>query len=92
MIDRTTIANIYCANQKEQDMILDIFEMLSMKWRSETQPRKYRSRTRPPMYYNLDGDTRFGCGVEEEYDTTINASELRNQWISLKITHGGIND
>ena len=87
MIDKHTYKNIFCETEEEQNMILDIFEMLDMRWRAGETPRGYTCRNRIPMYFCLDGDGTYG-EAKSTVKKTINASDLRNQWISLKIKTG----
>ena len=84
MIDTNSKVCINCHTVEEQNMILDIFEMLGMIWREEQEPRGYRS-AKCPMSYALDGNGRFGQHRYILSENNIQASECRNQWISLKI-------
>ena len=83
MISKESRIMINCKTEEEQNMILDIFEMLGMRWRAGESPRGYESIL-APMYYCLDGNGRFA----HDYPSSpigISASEFRNQWISLKL-------
>ena len=92
MISREYKGCIHCYNTAEQNIILDIFEMLGMIWREEQEPRGYRS-AKCPMSYALDGNGKFG---QHRYiyssENNIQASECRNQWISLKVKKEKAND
>lgn len=84
MISKNSKISICCKTEQEQNMLLDIFEMLGMRWREGQLPRGYPSR-QCPMYYQLTGQGSFGQGIKAAYNPTIMSSELRNQWISLKL-------
>ena len=84
MISKESKIHINCNTKEEQNMMLDIFEMLGIRWRGGENPRGYASFS-TPMYYYLD-DERIsqGSGLTTSRNSIV-ASELRNQWISLKI-------
>lgn len=85
MIDKNTRGYVYCETNEQQEMMLDIFEMLEMRWRAGEKPRGFKSR-RTPMNFSLNGTGRFAQAPADFYGE-ISASELYNQWVSLKIKY-----
>ena len=76
--------HINCRTQEEQDMVLDLFTMLGYTWNAGQQPRSYRCID-TPMSFRINSRDRFTQGSILICPDTIEAANLRNMYISLKV-------